>query len=142
MQYPALVEPAKEGGYVVTFPDFPWGITQGDDENEVNEMAVDALCTMIQECIRKSEPVPSPGKHRGRRFRSIRLPALQAAKTELYREFLASGIRKAELANRLGMSKTSVDRLFDLNQHSRLDHIEAAFTALGKVLSIEIRDAA
>src|SRR6266487_2803248 len=109
MQYLALFEPANEGGYVVTFPDFPWGITQGDDENEAQEMAVDALCTMIQECIRKSEPVPSPAKHRGRRFRSIRLPALQAAKTELYREFLASGTRKADLANRLGIPKTSVD---------------------------------
>lgn len=142
MEYPALFEPAEERGFVVTFPDFAWGITQGDDESEATEMAVDALCTMIQECIRKGEPVPCPGKHRGRRFRSIRLPALQAAKTELYREFRASGIRKTELANRLGIPKTNVDRLFDLNHHSRLDHIEAAFTALGKVLSIEIRDAA
>src|SRR3954469_8745014 len=103
MQYAALFAPAKEGGYAITFPDFPWGITQGDDENEASEMAVDALCTMIQECIRKGEAVPAPGRHRGRKLRSIRLPALQAAKTELYREFLGSGIRKADLANRLGM---------------------------------------
>jgi antitoxin HicB len=67
---------------------------------------------------------------------------MQAAKTELYREFLASGIRKAELARRLGIPKTNVDRLFDLRHQSRLDQIEAAFQALGKVLSIEVRDAA
>jgi len=46
--------------------------------------------------------------------------------------FLASGIRKAELARRLGIPKTTVDRLFDLDRHTRLDQIEAAFAALGK----------
>jgi hypothetical protein len=29
MEYPALFEPSKEGGFVVTFPDFDWGVTQG-----------------------------------------------------------------------------------------------------------------
>src|SRR5438105_15143542 len=107
MEYPVLFEPAEEeGGFVVTFPDFAWGVTQGDDEKEATEMAVDALCTMIQECVRKGESVPSPGRHRGRGLRSIRLPALQAAKAELYREFLESGIRKTELADRLRMPKT------------------------------------
>jgi antitoxin HicB len=60
----------------------------------------------------------------------------------LYREFLASGIRKPELARRLGIPKAHVDRLFDLRHHSRLDQIEAAFKALGKEISIEVRDAA
>jgi antitoxin HicB len=142
MEYAARFEPAEEGGFVVTFPDFTWGVTQGDDETEATEMAVDALCTMVQELIRNNEPLPAPGRHRGRKIRLIRLPALQTAKTELYREFLASGIRKTELARRLEIPKTNVDRLFDLRHQSRLDQIEAAFQALGKVLSIEVRDAA
>jgi antitoxin HicB len=142
MQYAACFEPAEEGGFVVTFPDFTWGITQGDDEAEAMKMAIDALSTMIHELIRNNEPVPAPGKHRGRKIRWIRLPALQTAKTELYREFLASGVRKAELARRLGIPKANVDRLFDLRHQSRLDQIEAAFQSLGKVLSIEVRDAA
>ena len=56
--------------------------------------------------------------------------------------FDASGIRKAEMARRMGISKVNVDRLFDLTHYSRLDQIEAAFRALGKELAIEIRDAA
>ena len=48
----------------------------------------------------------------------------------------------ADLAKRLGIPKTNVDRLFDLRHQSRLDQIEAAFRALGKQLSIEVRDAA
>jgi antitoxin HicB len=51
-------------------------------------------------------------------------------------------MRKAELARHLGIPTTQVDRLFDLRHHSRLDQIEAAFKALGKEISIEVRDAA
>jgi hypothetical protein len=40
------------------------------------------------------------------------------------------------------MSKTNVDRLFDLRHRSRLDHLERAFRALGKELRVEVRDAA
>lgn len=70
------------------------------------------------------------------------MPALESAKVELYRAFLASGIRKSELARRLGIAKTNVDRLFALNRKSRFDQIEKAFAALGKRLDIEVRDAA
>jgi antitoxin HicB len=48
----------------------------------------------------------------------------------LKREFRAAGNRKSELARRLGVPKTSLDRLFDLRHNSRLDQIEAAFKAL------------
>ena len=142
MEYPALFEPAQEGGFVVTFPDFEWGVTQGDSEEEAREMAADALCTMIAEHIRKGEALPRPSKPRGRKHHMIRLPFLAGAKAELYVAFTASGLRKAELARRLGIPKTNVDRLFDLKHHSRLDQIEAAFRVLGKEITIEIRDAA
>jgi antitoxin HicB len=142
MEYPALFEPDEEGGFVITFPDFAWGITQGATEKDAREMAADALCTMIQEHIRKGEDLPRPSRPRGRKIRMIRLPALAGAKTDLYLEFQASGIRKAELARRLSMPKTNVDWLFDLNHHSRLDQIEAAFRVLGKELTIQVRDAA
>jgi antitoxin HicB len=142
MEYPALFEPAEEGGFVVTFPDFDWGITQGDTEQEAREMAVDALATMIQEHIRKGEALPPPTRPRGRKVRLIRLPALQEIKAELYVAFRSSGIRKAEWARRLGIPKTVVDRLFDFGTHTRLEQLEAAFTALGKKLDVNIRDAA
>jgi antitoxin HicB len=142
MEYPALFEPAEEGGFVVTFPDFGWGVTQGDTEAEAREMAADAILTMMEEHIRQGEAIPRPTHPRGKRYRFIRLPALQGAKAELYSAFLASGIRKAELARRLGIPKTTVDRLFDFANHTRLDQIEAAFAALGKRIAVEVEDAA
>jgi antitoxin HicB len=142
MEYPALFEPAREGGFVITFPDFDWGITQGDTEKEAREMAADAIRTMIQEHIRKGEEIPRPSKPRGRKHRMIHLAAMDAVKAELYSAFQASALKKVELARRLGIPKTTVDRLFNLDHHSRLDHIEAAFAALGKRLAVEVRDAA
>ena len=142
MEYAALFEPAEEGGFVITIPDFGWGVSQGDTEEEARGMAVALLQTLVEEHIRNGEALPLPSKPRGKKYRSIRLPALQGAKAELYMAFLESGIRKAELARRLGIPKTTVDRLFDFKNRTRLDQIEAAFAVLGKRLSIEVEDAA
>jgi len=70
------------------------------------------------------------------------LPALASVKAELYREFLASGMRKSELARRLGISRGNIERLFDLHHSSRLEHLEAAFAALGRRLLIGVEMAA
>jgi antitoxin HicB len=142
MEYAAMFEPAEEGGFIVTFPDFDWGITQGDTEEEARQMAADALATMIHEHIRKGENLPRPSRPRGRKYRTIRLSALQGFKAELYVAFRASGITKAELARRIGLPKTVIDRLFDFGTSTRLNQIEAAFAALGKQIDLNVRDAA
>jgi antitoxin HicB len=54
----------------------------------------------------------------------------------------ASGIRKADLARRLGVSKPQVERLLDLGHGSRLEQIEQAFRALNKRLELSVQDAA
>jgi len=141
--YLALFEPdRKTGGYVVTFSDFGYGVTQGETEEEALEMAQDLLMLTIGDFIRESKPLPAPQRHRGSRFRPVALPALQAAKVDLYKAFLESDLKKAEFARRIGIHKTHVDRLFSLRHHSRLDQIEKSFAALGKRLHVEARDAA
>src|ERR1700691_5240485 len=100
LSWQALLEPAAEGGFVVTFPDLGHGATQGETEEEAIAMAVDFLSCVVSDYIGNAEPLPTPKRRRGKRYRSILLPALAAAKVELYRAFLASGLRKAELARR------------------------------------------
>jgi antitoxin HicB len=140
--YLALFEPdRKAGGYVVTFPDFGYGVTQGETE-EAMEMARDLLMLTIGDYIRESKPLPTPRRHRGSKFRSVALPALQAAKVDLYTAFLESGLKKAEFARRIGIHKTHIERLFSLRHHSRLDQLESSFAALGKRLHVEARNAA
>jgi antitoxin HicB len=34
LDYPVILEEQPEGGFVVTFPDVPEAITQGEDEND------------------------------------------------------------------------------------------------------------
>ena len=141
--YLALFEPDRElGGYVVTFPDFGYGVTQGETEREAMEMAQDLLMLTIGDYIREGKPLPAPSRRRGANFRPVLLSALQCATVELYTAFVNSGLKKAEYARRIGIPKTHVERLFSLRHQSRLDQIEAAFAALGKHLDIEVRDAA
>ena len=141
--YLALFEPdLKAGGYTVTFPDFDYGVTQGETDEEALEMAHDLLILTIGDYIREGKQLPLPARRRGAKFRPVPLPALQSAKVDLYRAFLESGLKKAEFARRIGIPKTHIDRLFSLRHHSRLDQVEAALAALGKRLYVEARDAA
>jgi antitoxin HicB len=141
--YVALFEPdLKAGGYVVTFPDFGYGVTQGETDEEALEMAQDLLLLTVEDYIREGKPLPTATRRRGGRFRPVPLPALQCAKVDLYTAFLESGLKKAEFARRIGIPKTHIERLFSLRHHSRLNQIEAAFAALGKRLHVEARDAA
>ena len=135
-------DPKSHRFFTIAFPDIPWGVSQGENEQDGRDMALDLLRTMLTEQIRRGEQIPRPKTYRGSRYRLISLPALEAAKIELYRVFRASGMRKSDLARALGISKTNIDRLFALTRRSRLDQIEAAFAALGKRVDIEIRDAA
>jgi antitoxin HicB len=137
-----MFERADEGGFVVTFPDFEWGVTQGDTEEEAQEMAADALSMILAHYVREGKRLPAPHKYRGAKYRVVRLPALIAAKAALYSAFLDSGIRKSELARRLRVPRMNVDRLFDFRHQSRLELIEAALRAIGKELDITIHDAA
>ena len=141
--YLALFEPdLKAGGYTVTFPDFGYGATQGETDEEAMEMAQDLLMLTICDYIREGKQLPASVRRRGPKFRAVPLTALQSAKVDLYKAFLESGLKKAEFARRIGMQKTHIERLFSLRHRSRLDQIEAALAALGKRLHVEARDAA
>lgn len=96
--YLALFEPdQKAGGYVVTFPDFGYGATQGESDGEAMEMARDLLMLTIGDYKREGKPLPSPRRRHGDRYRAVRLTALQETKIDLYTAFLKSGLKKASL---------------------------------------------
>jgi antitoxin HicB len=60
----------------------------------------------------------------------------------IYQAFRKSGLRKSDLANRMGIAKSNLDRLFKMNHESRFDQLEAGFAALNKHVWVEVRDAA
>jgi len=134
LAYPAQLEPQEDGGYVVTFPDFGIGVTQGDTREEALEQAADLLETMVANYMAEGWDLPAPSRAAGRPL--VRLAPLVAAKAEVYRAMRAQGISKAELARRIGVSPQQAQRLFDIHHASRLDEIESALAALGRRLIV------
>lgn len=57
--YPAVFEPATEGGWCLVVPDVAGCVTQGDDLDECFEMAHDALGTMLDGVEESEYPKPS-----------------------------------------------------------------------------------
>ena len=134
--YPAKFARAKDG-ITVTFPGIPEAITCGYSDAEAEDYAVDVLEIVLSEYIKQRREIPRP-KARAKGTRPIVLPALAEAKIRLYEAMRGAGLRKADLARRVGWLKSQVDRLLDLRHHSRLEQIEEALAALDKRLAIQV----
>ena len=122
---------------LVSFIDVPEAITFGADEDEALLQAVDALETALSFYVEARKPLPVASKAK-RRQRTVRPSALEGAKLGVYQAMTEQGIKKAELARRLGWHTPQVDRLFDLRHASRLDQIEAAARVLGRHLEVRV----
>ncbi len=135
--YPVTLTP-DSGTTLVTFADVPEAITFGEDVAEALIHAVDALETALSFYVDARLPLPIPGKAK-RGQKTVRPSALECAKLGVYQAMTEQGLRKAELARRLGWHMPQVDRLFDLRHASKFEQIETAAAALGKrlVLTIE-----
>jgi antitoxin HicB len=139
--YPVLFTPEKKG-FVATVPDLPEVVTEGDSVDEATEYAIDAIELVLAECIRRRAEIPRASKRKGRHIRIVELPLLTQAKLSLHSAMQDSGVRKADLARRLSISKPQVERLLDLAHGSRLEQVEHAFRALNKRLELSVQDAA
>lgn len=125
------------GAVLVTFADVPEAITFGANETEALQHAVDALETGLSFYVDARLALPVPGKTK-RGQKTVRPSALECAKLGVYQAMTEQGIKKAELARRLGWHMPQVDRLFDLRHASRLDQIEAAAAALGRHIEVTV----
>lgn len=133
--YPVMLTP-DDGTMLVTFPDVPEAITFGLDEDEALLQAVDALETALSFYIEARRPLPVPSAAAG--CPTVRPSALECAKLGVYQAMTEQGVRKAELARRLGWHLPQVDRLLDLRHASRFDQIEAAARALGRTIEVRV----
>ena len=57
-KYVVYIEPAEEGGYIVSCPDFPGCVTQGETEEEARRMIKDAIEGNIASLKKHGEPIP------------------------------------------------------------------------------------
>lgn len=55
LKYPAIFQPAKEGGFNVSFPDFPGCVTFGKNFEEAKLMAREILGLWLEELTQRKE---------------------------------------------------------------------------------------
>ena len=135
MRYPARLKRQEEGGYVVTFPDIPEAITQGEDIDDALKHAADALESALDFYFEDRRPVPLPSKpKRGQHL--VEVPVSVSAKVLLLNEMLRQKVKPAELARRLGTTPQEVNRLTNLRHATKIDRVDSALRALGKRLIV------
>ena len=58
--YPALFHKSEEGGFWISFPDFPECFTEGDDMKQAYEMTVEALGLALVNRTEAKDEIPDP----------------------------------------------------------------------------------
>ena len=138
MKIPVNLTPDKRnGGFVVTFPDIPEAITQGETVEEALAMAEEALESALEFYFEGKREVHAPSSPK-RRQHLIELPASLSAKVLLLNEMVTQNIRPAELARRLNTTPQEVNQLTNLHHATRIDGIAAALQVMGRRLEISV----
>ena len=138
---PAVFAPVEDARViVVTFPDVPDAISQGDGEAGAREMGADALGVALLGLLSLRRRLPSASKPLAGQI-TLSVDADVAAKIAVIEAFRGAGITQAELARRLGKDGREVRRILDLDHATKVQSLQAALAALGKRLGIGVEAA-
>jgi antitoxin HicB len=137
--YPAILTPDTEhGGFVVTFPDVPEAITQGDNLSEALQQAADCLDEAIAGRILRHESIPEASAVGPDQY-AISLPVLTSAKAALYLALQQARITQSELAERLRCNEQEVSHLLDPQRMAKISPLESALGVLGYLLALGLQ---
>ena len=135
--YPCNLTPGQDGGLVVTFPDVPEAITNGENRPQALEMAEDALAAALAGFVHERWEIPVPSTPvEGQEL--VAVPTVVAAKLALYSAMRAQHVTKVELASRLGISESAVRKLANPDHRSHINQVQKALHAVGHSLVIEV----
>jgi antitoxin HicB len=141
LTYPARFTAGSDGRVLVEFVDLPRVSTDGKDDHEAMAEAVDALGSDLSIRLSRREEIPAPSvAKRGQRL--VPVPIWLAPKLALYLAMREQQVNNSELARRLGIHERVIRRMLDPEHASKPERIHAALAALGKQMTVEVRDAA
>jgi antitoxin HicB len=135
MAYRVRLTPDDNDTFLVTCDDLPEVTTVGEDGDDALLRAANAIGEALAARMAHREHIPNPTVGEGI---SVPVPTADALKLRVYQVLHESGIRRAELARRLGQHAPQVDRLFDLKHASKVEQLDAALRAVGKHLVFDI----
>jgi antitoxin HicB len=137
----AVFEPGDRSGVVVSFPDVPEAITQGESVADARAMAEEALGLALLTYPARGLPLPK-AKARGQDLVAVAVAPDVAAKLAVLEAFNEAGISKAELARRLGKDEKEVRRILDPRHPTKLPALTETLRTLGKRLVVAVEKAA
>ena len=139
--YPAKFTAGSRGRILVEFVDLPRVATDGKNDHEAMEEAIDALGSDLSIRLSRREEIPAPSAaKRGQRL--VPVPLWLAPKLALYLAMRDQQVSNSELARSLGVHERVIRRMLDPEHATKAEKIQAALAALGKQLTVEVRDAA
>ena len=138
LQYPAVLQQDEDGHYLVRFPDFTWGATDGETKEEALAEAQDCLDELIIATLEEGEDLPVPSEVTPHHV-PVAPSALIAAKALLHFTVSSQQLNKSQLARQMGVDEKAVRTMMAPRKGSKVQSIESALAAMGKriVLSIE-----
>ncbi len=139
--FPVQLAAQPGGRILVSFPDVPEALTEGESRAEAMTLAVDCLIAALGGYISQGRDLPLPSRSAGSR-QAVVLPPLVTAKLELYQAMQEAGLSRVALGRRLGVSEGAVRRLLDLAHRSHIENVDRALETLGKRLMVEVCNAA
>jgi antitoxin HicB len=126
---------------LVEFVDLPRVATDGKDEREAFEEAMDAVGSDLSNHLSRREEIPAASAAKGG-HRPVPVPRWLAPKLALYLAMRDRKVTNSELARRLGIHERVVRRMLDPKHASKAEKIQAALAVLGKQMTLEVLDAA
>jgi len=129
--FPARLKKDEADRWIVSFPDVPEALTDGEDRKTVLREAAEALGSALAGYVLEKRSIPKPSSlKRGQVL--VNVPLLVAGKIALYQAMEEEGVSNVDLARRLEISEGAVRRLVNPDHSSRIEKVEAALEALGK----------
>ncbi len=138
--YPVEIERDEDGLFVVTFPDFGWGATDGATLDEALVEAKDLLRELIATTIREGQVLPEPS--RASKRRPLVVPPLQIAlKAALYEACRQTNRSQRSLARDLAVAESEVRRMLNPDHATKASTIDAVLRHLGTCVSLTVNKA-
>jgi len=138
--YPSKIVRAREGGWLITFRDFPEGHSQAEEGQDVIDIAEGLLQACVEGRLLDGIEVPQPSAARAGEV-VVGVPLETATKAALFSAVAATGDSRLALAKVLRMDEKEVRRMLDPRHASKLPRLARVLKALGKELRVTMVDA-